>query len=114
MKKSLRYFLLSAFSLAVLINVLAWKSAAFCDFYVSRIFPIWLNTYGKWTSRFPFSVGEIMIVTAVVLLCIFVRSFFCFIKRNRRKSNVGQQRQNISGFVSKERSEIIIPFSCVC
>ena len=72
MKKSLGYFLLSAFSLAVLINVLAWKSTAFCDFYVSRIFPIWLNTYGKWTSRFPFSVGEIMIVTAVVLLCIFV------------------------------------------
>ncbi len=72
MKKSLKYFLLSAFSLAVLINVLAWNSTAFCDYYVYQIFPIWLNTYGKWTSNFPFSVGEIMIVSAVALLCIFV------------------------------------------
>lgn len=72
MRKSLKYFLLSAFSLAVLVNVLAWNSTAFCDFYVSRIFPIWLNTYGKWTSGFPFSVGEIMIVSAVVLLIVFV------------------------------------------
>ena len=72
MKKSLKYFLLSAFGLAVLINVLAWNSTAFCDYYVSQVFPIWLNTYGKWTSNFPFSVGEIMIVSAVALLCIFV------------------------------------------
>lgn len=72
MKKSLKYFLLSAFGLAVLINVLAWNSTAFCDYYVSQIFPVWLNTYGKWTSKFPFSVGEIMIVSAVALLGIFV------------------------------------------
>ena len=72
MRKSLRYFLLSAFLLAVFINVLAWNSSTFCDFYVSNIFPVWLNTYGKWTSRFPFSVGEIMIVSAVALLVVFV------------------------------------------
>ena len=72
MKKSLKYFLLSAFGLAVLINVLAWNSTAFCDYYVSQFFPVWLNTYGKWTSKFPFSVGEIMIVSAVALLGIFV------------------------------------------
>ena len=72
MRKGLRYFLLSALLLAVFINVLAWNSSTFCDFYVSNIFPVWLNTYGKWTSRFPFSVGEIMIVLAVALLMVFV------------------------------------------
>ena len=72
MRKSLRYFLLSAFLVAVFINVLAWNSSTFCDFYVSNIFPVWLNTYGKWTSMFPFSVGEIMIVLAVALLIVFV------------------------------------------
>jgi len=72
MRKSLCYFLLSAFLLAVFINVLAWNSNTFCDFYVSNIFPVWLNTYGKWTSMFPFSVGEIMIVSAVALLVVFV------------------------------------------
>ncbi len=72
MRKSLRYFLLSAFLVAVFINVLAWNSSTFCDYYVSNIFPVWLNTYGKWTSMFPFSVGEIMIVLAVALLIVFV------------------------------------------
>ena len=72
MKRSLKYFLLSATVLAIVINVLAWKSTAFCDFYVSQIFPVWLNTYGKWTSGFPFSIGELMIVLAVVSLVVFV------------------------------------------
>lgn len=72
MKKAHKYFLLSAAALAVFVNVLAWKSTAFCDFYVKNIFPIWLNTYGKWTSGFPFSVGEVMIVLAVTLLSVFV------------------------------------------
>lgn len=74
MKKAQRYFLLSAATLALMLNVLAWKSQAFCDFYVANIFPIWLGTYGKWTSVFPFSVGEVMIVLAVTLLSIFVMS----------------------------------------
>lgn len=90
MKKSLGYFLLSAFSLAVLINILAWKSTTFCDFYVSQIFPVWLNTYGKWISRFSFSVGEVMIVLAVALLCMFVvlsliAVFFLFYKKGQLK-----------------------------
>ena len=72
MKKAQKYFLLSAAGLAVLLNVLAWKSTVFCDFYVEHIFPLWLSTYGKWTSEFPFSVGEVMIVLAVTLLSVFV------------------------------------------
>ena len=72
MKKAHKYFLLSAAALAGLVNILAWKSTAFCDFYVEHIFPVWLNTYGKWTSGFPFSVGEVMIVLAVTLLSVFV------------------------------------------
>ena len=72
MKKAHKYFLLSAAVLAVFLNVLAWKSTVFCDFYVANIFPLWLNTYGKWTGAFPFSVGEVMIVLAVTLLSVFV------------------------------------------
>lgn len=91
MRKGLRYFLLSALLLAVFINVLAWNSREFCDYYVSNIFPVWLNTYGKWTSTFPFSVGEIMIVLAVTLLVVFVMLgliaviFLCKRKAARKK-----------------------------
>lgn len=93
MKKAHKYFLLSVAALAVLVNILAWKSTTFCDFYVENIFPIWLNTYGKWTSAFPFSVGEVMIVLAVTLLSIFVMLglvavIFYIVKKWKEKRNV--------------------------
>ena len=51
----------------ILINVLAWWNSDFCDFYVRNIFPIWGMTYGRLTSLFPFSIGEIMLYCAVAL-----------------------------------------------
>lgn len=53
----------------VLLNILAWLSRGFCDFYVEKIFPLWLNTYSRFTSVFPFSVGEILIISGIILLC---------------------------------------------
>ena len=93
MKKAHKYFLLSAAALAVFLNVLAWKSTAFCDFYVENIFPLWLNTYGKWTSAFPFSVGEVMIAFAVTLLSGFVMLglvavIFYMTKKWKEKKNI--------------------------
>lgn len=52
----------------VLLNVIAWNSTAFCDAYITYIFPIWVNTYGRLTGLFPFSVGEWLIVAGVVLV----------------------------------------------
>ena len=54
----------------VLLNVVAWNSKAFCDYYIFHIFPIWVNTYGRLTGIFPFSVGEILIVLGVVLVAV--------------------------------------------
>lgn len=56
----------------ILINVLAWNSTVFCDWYVAYIFPLWVNGYGRITSLFPFSVGEIMLILAVLLLVLFL------------------------------------------
>ena len=57
----------------VLLNAAAWNSTAFCDAYVAWIFPVWVNTYGRITGLFPFSVGEWMIAAGLVLLgCAFV------------------------------------------
>ena len=52
----------------ILLNVLAWNSAAFCDWYIAHIFPIWVNTYGRLTGIFPFSVGEWLIVAGLLLV----------------------------------------------
>ncbi len=58
--------------LTIGLNVLAWNSSAFCDWYITYIFPIWLNTYGRLTGLFPFSVGEWLIVIGVVLVAVAV------------------------------------------
>lgn len=52
----------------VFLNLIAWNSTQFCDFYVKYIFPLWINTYGRITGLFSFSVGEIMIAMGVVMV----------------------------------------------
>ena len=84
MRKRYWMVLICIFAVAIVINWIAWNSTAFCDSYVAEIFPIWLNTYGRLTSCFPFSVGEIMIVVGIVLLAVAaVLGFFAAILYGR-------------------------------
>lgn len=50
-----------------LLNVVSWQSVQFSDWYIKNIFPVWLNTYARLTSKVPFSVGEIMLILAVAV-----------------------------------------------
>lgn len=54
-------------AIALMLNIIAWKSPAFCDFYVKNIYPLWVNTYGRFMGIFPFSVGEMMFAAGVLL-----------------------------------------------
>lgn len=54
----------------VALNIVAWSSTSFCDWYLSFVFPVWVNTYGRFTGIFPFSVGEILIVLGLCLLTV--------------------------------------------
>lgn len=67
-RKKRRLLYAAAAALTVLLNIIAWNSAFFCDTYIQYIFPIWVNTYGRLTGLVPFSVGEIMLVLGAVLL----------------------------------------------
>ena len=55
-------------AMVILLNVIAWLSAPFCDWYIENIFPIWLNTYGRVTGWIPFSIGEYMLLAAAILI----------------------------------------------
>ncbi|MCR4706145.1 MAG: DUF3810 domain-containing protein [Lachnospiraceae bacterium] len=68
MKKKSMLIPAFVFALALLLNVIAWHSKEFCDFYVQYIFPTWVNTYARLTGMFSFSWGEIMLVFAVLIL----------------------------------------------
>ncbi len=57
---------------SILFNLAAWKSTSFSDFYTDNIFPRITRGYGRFTSIFPFSVGEIMLVLLVILAGVLV------------------------------------------
>lgn len=59
-------------AIIVLLNVAAWNSTRFCDWYIAHIFPIWVNTWGRITGLFPFSVGEWMIAAGLVVVAVAV------------------------------------------
>ena len=52
--------------IAVLLNVIARVSPQFAKYYVNYIFPLWVESYGRVSGLFPFSVGEMMFYLGVV------------------------------------------------
>ena len=79
-------------ALAVLaLNLLAWKSTEFCDWYIDHIFPIWLNTYARLTSALSISVGEIMLILAVGITAFGI-GFFIYNLLCKRKYHVQLRR----------------------
>ncbi|MBD5451031.1 MAG: DUF3810 domain-containing protein [Lachnospiraceae bacterium] len=70
----------------LLLNAVSRKSTAFSDWYVTYIFPLWLNTYARLTSLVPFSVGEIMLVLAVLVTLFGVALLIVnLIRKNKYK-----------------------------
>lgn len=57
---------------AVLLNITGRVWQGFTDFYVDHIFPLWVETYGRLTGVFPFSVGEWMLYLAVLLVFLLL------------------------------------------
>lgn len=72
-KRSKQPMILIALCLiSVLLNVLAWNSKDFCDFYTAKIFPLWQKSYGRLTSQLPFSVGEVLIGIGILAVPISI------------------------------------------
>lgn len=87
------YFIIAG--MAVFLNVIAWSSETFCDWYIRYVFPVWVNTYGRLTGLFPFSVGEWLIVAGVFLVIaaviLMIASAFRWIIRRCRACHVDKQ-----------------------
>ena len=52
------------------LNMAAWNSTDFSDWYIAHIFPVWVSSYGRITGGVPFSVGEWMLAVGVVLIVV--------------------------------------------
>ena len=79
--------LIGIFVVCVVLNIVAWQSTNFCDWYTKNIFPVWNNTFGRLTSLVPFSVGEIMILIAVfgIPISLIAMLVLLIIKKGKRK-----------------------------
>lgn len=77
----------------IMINIASWQSAAFSDWYIENIFPIWLNTYARLTSKVSISVGEIMLILAVAItlfgICFWAVHLLCGRKYKRAIQKFG-------------------------
>lgn len=71
----------------VILNIVAWESRAFSDFYAAHIYPLWTQTYGRLTSLLPFSFGEILIMIAVfgIPLSLAAMVILLIVMKGRRK-----------------------------
>lgn len=87
------YFII--IGIVVLLNVIAWSSETFCDWYIRYVFSVWVNTYGRLTGLFPFSVGEWLIVAGVFLVIaaviLMIASAFRWIIRRCRARHADKQ-----------------------
>jgi hypothetical protein len=86
MKKS-RLALILIFTVCILLNILAWRSKIFCDWYGEHILPFWFNAFGRPIALLPFSLGEIMIIlfVAIILLTPIVLTVLLIVLKGRRK-----------------------------
>lgn len=94
------YFII--IGIVVLLNIIAWSSETFCDWYIRYVFPVWVNTYGRLTGLFPFSVGEWLIAAGVFLVIaaviLMIASAFRWIIRRCKAHHVDKQDKSSSAF----------------
>ena len=77
MKKQRFLFWIILLVLAACELLLSWRVDGFSDFYVEKVFPIFLNTYGRISALFPFSIGEMLIYGAIVYTVFTVVIWMC-------------------------------------
>jgi hypothetical protein len=72
----------------LILNVTAWISSGFSDFYVMHIFPYISDSVSFITGLVPFSIGEIMIIVGILVVVIGIPLFIVLliIKKNAWKT----------------------------
>lgn len=81
-----RIFVCVYIVLLAALNVLA-RSSKFCDYYTDNIFGKLSGLYTRFTGLFPFSVGEILIPIAAIMLIVamILGIVLLFVKNNKAK-----------------------------
>lgn len=66
-------------AVSLLLNLGAREVPGFADWYVQRIFPVFVESYGRFTGAVPFSVGEWMLYLGAFLTLVLVVGGIAFL-----------------------------------
>ena len=88
----------------VSLNGAALLIPGFSDWYTDHIMPLWVNSYGRLTGLAGFSVGEILIVAALILILATIIFSILFLFMFRKKA----YRRFMAGFYKTDIAIITI------
>jgi len=82
-----RLALIIIFGVCIFLNILAWCSSGFSDWYAEHIYPFWVSAFGRPIALLPFSLGEIMIILFIAIILLTVPSLVILLiaLKGRRK-----------------------------
>lgn len=110
MKKRKNRILFGIYILVVIINVLSWYSSGFGDGIRQSVFCVTQYIQGHLSSLFPFSIGEFLLIIAVVLVvgafalfAVLLMEWMRSILRGRRIAGKNSEGETVCG----EKSKII-------
>lgn len=76
--------LITGFALCAVLNILAWISSGFADFYTDNIFVYISVPFGFLTSLMPFSFGELLIIIGILIVIVGIPLEIVFLIKFRR------------------------------
>lgn len=104
--KRRNWFLLAIYGLVVMVNVLSWYSEGFGDKIRLSVFQVTQYIQGNISSLFPFSVGEFLLILAVLLLMgvpVLILTGICRKAADAFRKNAGKDSEKAAE--KQERSK---------
>ena len=92
------------FIILILLNITARLFTPFADFHRNFVFPVIMNIFSRTSGIIPFSVGEILILTAIISGIFAIISFTYFMTSKKYKPD----RKKIANRYSKTLAIILV------
>ncbi|MCD8095519.1 MAG: DUF3810 domain-containing protein [Ruminococcus sp.] len=84
--------------LCVILNILAWQSTSFSDWYVQKVFPVISVPFAFLTEKLPFSLGEILILIALIGVPLSIIAFIVLMIVKRKSKDAKRTIRHAYGY----------------
>jgi hypothetical protein len=98
-RKTQRTVIILLTALCAVLNIIAWNSESFSRAFMQKVFPKITAPFAWFTSRVPFSVGEVLIIIAVVGVPLSLILFIALMIAKRKNRDAKRKIRRIYGYV---------------